>query len=527
MDFYHEGLRFFIFGYPSEYYVEIGEYDRAEDELSEYYKIAREKNLSYDKCLTCIFLGHLHTEKGEIVKAILYMNEARDLIESNMFPPYYITIYYSYYSLLLIQRYMVNQGSLSPKEMKKERKLIGRECRRAIRKTRVWMLNQPVCLRAMALYHALSHDSGNARMYFEKSIDFARKIGRRYEQARSLYEFGVFLRQSGDWNGAWDRLLSAYLLFEEIGVTLFRVRIAEQLGLRTGEGAAAEGPISREKMRYVLEKSREFGVFTDLDALLDSILALAMEVSGARSGYIFLYDDDAERLTRAASRYADDTADGDISMHIVDEAFEKGTMVLAADARTEERFASFQSVSGKGLRSVICLPLKHGEVVTGACYLGNALVDGIFTENTEQLLSMLFSHALVTVENLLLRERIVINESLDKRRTRQEQKYLLGAFSFIYGHLGEDVTRERIADALAIHPNYLGRLFKASTGRTIREYLNEARIMKARELLDEGGRRLIDIAMDAGFESVRTFYRCFYRAFGMTASEYRDRISRQ
>ena len=57
----------------------------------------------------------------------------------------------------------------------------------------------------------------------------------------------------------------------------------------------------------------------------------------------------------------------------------------------------------------------------------------------------------------------------------------------------------------------------------IREYLNQIRINDVIAEAEKGGlenKKLIDYAMDAGFESVQTFYRAFRKTVGVTPKKY-------
>lgn len=64
-------------------------------------------------------------------------------------------------------------------------------------------------------------------------------------------------------------------------------------------------------------------------------------------------------------------------------------------------------------------------------------------------------------------------------------------------------------------------IFSTYFGCSLPEYVNSLRARHAANLLSETEISLIDIAMNSGFESVRTFYRTFKRCYGMTPSQYR------
>ncbi|MBN1535027.1 MAG: helix-turn-helix transcriptional regulator [Spirochaetes bacterium] len=106
---------------------------------------------------------------------------------------------------------------------------------------------------------------------------------------------------------------------------------------------------------------------------------------------------------------------------------------------------------------------------------------------------------------------------------RQSLEYVAKAMALI-GEGNRAVSRGTLARELGLHPDYLGKLFKACTGRNIREYMNRVRIARAVELIlsgDGGDGEIMRIALDVGFASVRSFYRCFRRIMGLPPLEYR------
>jgi AraC family transcriptional regulator len=63
---------------------------------------------------------------------------------------------------------------------------------------------------------------------------------------------------------------------------------------------------------------------------------------------------------------------------------------------------------------------------------------------------------------------------------------LVRAVEYIQGHLDTDLTVSRIAQAVYISPYHFTKLFKQSTGQTPHQYVVEARVRKAKELLSTG-----------------------------------------
>lgn len=67
------------------------------------------------------------------------------------------------------------------------------------------------------------------------------------------------------------------------------------------------------------------------------------------------------------------------------------------------------------------------------------------------------------------------------------------------------------------------RIFVASTGLTLAQYVRELRLSKTDEELLNADKRQIDIALSCGFESEISFSRSFRQYFKCTLGQYRKR----
>lgn len=72
---------------------------------------------------------------------------------------------------------------------------------------------------------------------------------------------------------------------------------------------------------------------------------------------------------------------------------------------------------------------------------------------------------------------------------------------------------------------YLSRAIKKGINMTIQEYINSWRLECAKNILLKDTNLTIEIvAMDAGFSSIRSFYRLFKDAYGMSPAEFRNYV---
>lgn len=91
----------------------------------------------------------------------------------------------------------------------------------------------------------------------------------------------------------------------------------------------------------------------------------------------------------------------------------------------------------------------------------------------------------------------------------------------VESRLGEDFDLREVSKAAGLSHAHFQRIFKALTAETLGTYVRARRMAGALELLLTTDRRILDIAVRAGFESQEAFARAFKRAFGMTPTAYR------
>ena len=90
-------------------------------------------------------------------------------------------------------------------------------------------------------------------------------------------------------------------------------------------------------------------------------------------------------------------------------------------------------------------------------------------------------------------------------------------------HYAYPISLRDLARLYYINEKYIGRLFKAQTGKTFHQYLTGVRLEEAERQLLTTSRSITDIAESCGFESASYFNRIFRERWSMTPSEYRRR----
>lgn len=99
-------------------------------------------------------------------------------------------------------------------------------------------------------------------------------------------------------------------------------------------------------------------------------------------------------------------------------------------------------------------------------------------------------------------------------------KVIEKAVEHINTNLASDLSLENLSESFNYTPIYFHKLFKASTGKTLREYVEEQRLRKAIELMLSTEMTLTQIAYECGFSSQSYFNYAFKKKMGHSPREY-------
>jgi transcriptional regulator with GAF, ATPase, and Fis domain len=172
-------------------------------------------------------------------------------------------------------------------------------------------------------------------------------------------------------------------------------------------------------VRKLFEFSEKLMTTKAKEELLEAMLDTVIDVTGAEKGLILLLEDGGVpgeasdgapvapgkpviRAARNVKREAITDTTGAISDSIVRRVLETGRPVIVSDAVTDAQFGSSESVLALRLSSVMCAPLISQGQVTGAMYVGNDRVKGLFERGQLDLLSIFAGQASLILQNAML-----------------------------------------------------------------------------------------------------------------------------
>ena len=93
---------------------------------------------------------------------------------------------------------------------------------------------------------------------------------------------------------------------------------------------------------------------------------------------------------------------------------------------------------------------------------------------------------------------------------------------YVIEHYKENIGRNEIASHFFLAPEYLSKMYKKETGKSLTDFIAEYRIEQAKILL-ERGERISNVAEAVGIDNFTYFSTIFKKYTGMTPSQYKKK----
>lgn len=140
----------------------------------------------------------------------------------------------------------------------------------------------------------------------------------------------------------------------------------------------------------------------------------------------------------------------------------------------------------------------------------------------ENLGARLYIESLINILALhLLRQYSAVKPQLTFYEGGLPERQLVQVLDYMNDRLDQDIKLVDLAALLDMSQFHFSRLFKQSIGTTPYQYLMQQRIERAKQLLRQTDRPIIDIAFQCGFNSHSHLSKQFRQLTGMTPKAYR------
>jgi len=130
---------------------------------------------------------------------------------------------------------------------------------------------------------------------------------------------------------------------------------------------------------------------------------------------------------------------------------------------------------------------------------------------------------LLAILALLIKNSTPVAAPVEKTPEYFRLERLKNALKYIQDNYSQKLSTLDISSYLNMSEGHFCRLFKQYFKRTPMEYLNYYRVTRAARLLEETEQKVLDVAMEVGFDNLSYFIGTFKRYMGITPSKYRNR----
>ncbi|MGK7925327.1 MAG: adenylate/guanylate cyclase domain-containing protein [Spirulina sp.] len=163
-----------------------------------------------------------------------------------------------------------------------------------------------------------------------------------------------------------------------------------------------------DKLRILLEVSKQLSSPENLEKLLDKILDLLLQIMNVDRAAILLVDEETNKLEQKAVRSRSGISINYqfYSTKIINYVCKRGNAILTDDAGADRRFQGSDSILIQAIRASMCVPLQTGEDVFGVLYVDNLSRSKVYTEEDLEFLSALGTQAAIAIENSHLTEKM-------------------------------------------------------------------------------------------------------------------------
>ncbi|WP_152392389.1 helix-turn-helix domain-containing protein [Paenibacillus guangzhouensis] len=214
-----------------------------------------------------------------------------------------------------------------------------------------------------------------------------------------------------------------------------------------------------------------------------------------------------------------------------DPAIERSVFNSVRDGNREALFKSLAALPEEQLgvlsKKSHLRSRKNLSIIGIAIATRAAIEGGLHSEVAFTLSDIYIQHIeeLTDLKQLKNTELDAFLELTDRVRACNEQSYSKAVTvcqHYIFNHLHEEISLQKLSELTDLHPSYLSQLFKREVGISLSEYTQRKRVEEAKVLLASSEYSLSDICARLNFYDQSYFSKIFKKYTKVTPKQYRN-----
>jgi AraC family transcriptional regulator, melibiose operon regulatory protein len=125
------------------------------------------------------------------------------------------------------------------------------------------------------------------------------------------------------------------------------------------------------------------------------------------------------------------------------------------------------------------------------------------------------------IEDLVYLRQPLSIKSAGKALSSSNIKHVIAMVRYVLEHLSEPMVNADVTNITGLHENYALSLFSKTMRISLKRFIIQMRLIRARAALIESSQPITTVASEAGFNSISQFYAHFTSSYGLAPSELR------
>ena len=190
--------------------------------------------------------------------------------------------------------------------------------------------------------------------------------------------------------------------------------------------------------------------------------------------------------------------------------------------------ASYDSIRSKYMEPLLKRQLLHPRLITANTQWERQILDCL-NEMIRLFTAKQFTYELLVKARLYEILSLILQSSEPRVQDREFSSHQYGterlkkALSYIQAHFNRRISLTELAMEANMSEGHFCRFFKQMVNKTPVDYINSFKINKAARMLEDSDIKIIDAAMEVGFDNFSYFISIFKHYMNCTPSEYRKK----